>query len=41
VLGKRPLSEWGDYVAELKSKNMQQLVDLHNKAYDRFKKENG
>ncbi|MDQ0598263.1 putative aldouronate transport system substrate-binding protein [Streptomyces canus] len=41
VLGKRPMSEWDDYVSELKSKNMQQLVDLHNKAYERFKKENG
>ncbi|MEU7719455.1 ABC transporter substrate-binding protein [Streptomyces tibetensis] len=41
VLGKRPLSQWNSYLAELKSKNMQQLVDLHNKAYERFKKENG
>jgi putative aldouronate transport system substrate-binding protein len=41
VLGKRPMSEWDAHVSELKSKNMQQLVDLHNKAYDRFKKENG
>ncbi|MBD0838301.1 MULTISPECIES: extracellular solute-binding protein [unclassified Streptomyces] len=41
VLGKRPLSEWDAYVTELKSKNMQQLLDLHNKAYDRFRKENG
>ncbi|KJK39545.1 sugar ABC transporter substrate-binding protein [Streptomyces variegatus] len=41
VLGKRPLSQWGAYLAELKSKNMQQLVDLHNKAYERFRKENG
>ncbi|KMS71799.1 sugar ABC transporter substrate-binding protein [Streptomyces viridochromogenes] len=41
VLGKRPLSEWDDYVTELKAKNMDQLVDLHNKAYERFKKENG
>ncbi|MEU9284386.1 extracellular solute-binding protein [Streptomyces sp. NPDC048275] len=41
ALGKRPLSEWDDYVAELKAKNMQQLIDLHNNAYDRFKKENG
>ncbi|MFD5158158.1 extracellular solute-binding protein [Streptomyces hawaiiensis] len=40
VLGKRPLSQWDAYLAELKSKNMQQLVDLHNKAYERFKKEN-
>ncbi|WP_405620452.1 extracellular solute-binding protein [Streptomyces sp. NBC_00076] len=41
VLGKRPLSEWGAYVSELKAKNMQRLVDMHNKAYDRFQKENG
>ncbi|MDG9717522.1 extracellular solute-binding protein [Streptomyces sp. DH24] len=41
VLGKRPLSEWNAYVAELKAKNMQQLVDLHNKAHDRYRKENG
>ncbi|MFI5797595.1 extracellular solute-binding protein [Streptomyces sp. NPDC051677] len=41
ALGKRPLSEWGDYVTELKAKNMDQLVGLHNKARERFKKENG
>jgi putative aldouronate transport system substrate-binding protein len=41
VLGKRPLSEWDAYVTELKAKNMDQLVDLHNRAYERFRKENG
>ncbi|MEV5321984.1 extracellular solute-binding protein [Streptomyces sp. NPDC052687] len=41
VLGKRPLSEWGDYVGELKAKNMDRLVDLHNQARERFEKENG
>lgn len=41
ALGKRPLSEWDAYVAELKAKNMDRLVDLHNKAYERFKRENG
>ncbi|MHC5257305.1 ABC transporter substrate-binding protein [Streptomyces sp. UC4497] len=41
VLGKRPMSQWGDFLTELKAKNMQQLVDLHNKAADRFAKENG
>ncbi|MFD8224051.1 extracellular solute-binding protein [Streptomyces massasporeus] len=41
VLGKRPMSDWNAHVAELKAKNMQQLVDLHNKAYERFRKENG
>lgn len=40
VLGKRPMSEWDSYVSELKAKNMQQFIDLHNKAYERFKKEN-
>ncbi|MBA2947993.1 ABC transporter substrate-binding protein [Streptomyces himalayensis] len=41
ALGKRPLSEWDNYVAELKAKNMEQFIDLHNKAYERFKQENG
>ncbi|WCE00153.1 extracellular solute-binding protein [Streptomyces sp. HUAS 31] len=41
VLGKRPMSEWDAYVAELKAKNMDRLVDLHNKAYERFEQENG
>ncbi|MFI7504476.1 extracellular solute-binding protein [Streptomyces sp. NPDC049687] len=40
-LGKRPLSEWDAYVAELRAKNMDRLVDLHNKARQRFQKENG
>jgi putative aldouronate transport system substrate-binding protein len=35
------MSEWDAFLAELKAKNMQQLVDLHNKAYERFRKENG
>ncbi|MDX2679910.1 extracellular solute-binding protein [Streptomyces sp. NY05-11A] len=41
ALGKRPLSEWDDYVTELKAKNMDQLVGLHNKARERFAKEKG
>lgn len=41
VLGKRPMSQWGHFLTELKAKNSQQLVDLHNKAADRFAKENG
>ncbi|MGA5601482.1 extracellular solute-binding protein [Streptomyces griseoincarnatus] len=40
VLGKRPLSEWDDYVKELKAKNMDRLIELHNQAYQRFQKEN-
>ncbi|MDL5204358.1 extracellular solute-binding protein [Streptomyces sp. ALI-76-A] len=41
ALGKRPLSEWDAYVSELKAKNMDRLVDMHNRAHDRFQKENG
>ncbi|GAB7105078.1 extracellular solute-binding protein [Streptomyces phaeofaciens JCM 4814] len=41
ALGKRPLTEWDDYVTELKAKNMDRLVDLHNKARERYTKENG
>ncbi|GLY97557.1 extracellular solute-binding protein [Actinoplanes sp. NBRC 103695] len=36
ALGQRPLSEWDAYVAELRTKNMDQYVDLVNKAYQRF-----
>ncbi|MER5177284.1 extracellular solute-binding protein [Streptomyces sp. NPDC002896] len=41
ILGKRPLSEWDKYVAELKAKNSDRLIDMHNKAYERFQKEHG
>ncbi|MFJ3668833.1 extracellular solute-binding protein [Streptomyces sp. NPDC090106] len=41
VLGKRPMSEWDAFLAESKAKNMDRLVDLHNTAHDRFRKENG
>ncbi|MFC6018295.1 extracellular solute-binding protein [Plantactinospora solaniradicis] len=41
ILGQRPLSDWDAYVAELKGKNMDQLIEAHNKAYERFKKEHG
>jgi putative aldouronate transport system substrate-binding protein len=41
ILGQRPLSEWDAYVSELKAKNSNQYMDLVNKAYERFKKNNG
>ncbi|MBF9133143.1 extracellular solute-binding protein [Plantactinospora sp. S1510] len=41
ILGQRPLSDWNAYVSELKGKNMDQLIEVHNKAYERFKKEHG
>lgn len=41
ILGQRPLTEWDAYVNELKSKNMDQYMDLQQKAYERYKKEHG
>jgi putative aldouronate transport system substrate-binding protein len=41
ILGQRPLSDWNAYLSELKGKNMDQLIEIHNKAYERFKKEHG
>jgi putative aldouronate transport system substrate-binding protein len=41
ALGKRPLSEWDAYVSELKAKNMDRFVELHNTARERYEKENG
>ena len=41
ALGQRPLSEWDAYVAELKAKNADQYIDMVNKAYERFQKNNG
>lgn len=37
ILGKRPLSDWDKYVAELEGKGLQKYVDLKNGAMDRFK----
>ncbi|MEV5608575.1 extracellular solute-binding protein [Streptomyces sp. NPDC052225] len=41
VLGKRPMSQWDAYVAEAKAKNSDRLADLHTKAYERYRKDNG
>jgi putative aldouronate transport system substrate-binding protein len=41
ALGQRPLSEWDQYVSELKAKNMTQYMDIVTKAYDRYKKAHG
>ncbi|MEU7613009.1 extracellular solute-binding protein [Micromonospora sp. NPDC049204] len=41
ALGQRPLSEWDAYVAELKAKNSEQYINVVNKAYERFQKDNG
>lgn len=41
ILGQRPLSEWDDYVNELKAQNMDGYVDLINKAAERYAKDHG
>lgn len=41
ILGQRPLSQWDDYVKELKAQNMDGYVDLINKAADRYAKDHG
>ncbi|MFI7434933.1 ABC transporter substrate-binding protein [Micromonospora haikouensis] len=41
ILGQRPLTEWDAYVGELKAKNADQYIEVVNKAYERFKKDNG
>jgi putative aldouronate transport system substrate-binding protein len=41
ILGRRPLSEWNQYVSELKAKNSDKYIDLANQAYQRWKKAHG
>ncbi|MFG1810064.1 extracellular solute-binding protein [Streptomyces sp. NPDC049040] len=41
ILGDRDLGEWDKYLSELKGKNMDQYIDLVNKAYQRFKDNQG
>jgi putative aldouronate transport system substrate-binding protein len=41
ILGQRPLSEWDAYVGELKAKNMDKYIEVHNAAYERYKKAHG
>lgn len=40
IIGERPMSQWDDFVNELKGKNLQGYLDLINGAYERFKKSN-
>lgn len=41
ILGKRPFSQWNQYVQELKAKNAQKYADLMNKAYQRYQEKHG
>ncbi|MGC5166790.1 extracellular solute-binding protein [Luteimicrobium sp. DT211] len=41
ILGQRPLSQWDDYVKELKAQNVDGYLDLINGAYERFAKDHG
>jgi putative aldouronate transport system substrate-binding protein len=35
IVGERPISEWDQYVQELKKINVDRLMDIYQKAYDR------
>lgn len=41
ILGQRPFTEWDAYVKELEGKNMNQYLEMVNKAADRYKAANG
>ncbi len=41
ILGRRPLSQWDQYVSELKGRNSDQYTDLINKAYQTYKQKHG
>ncbi|MFC7546987.1 extracellular solute-binding protein [Plantactinospora sp. GCM10030261] len=41
ALGQRDLGQWDAYLTELKGKNMDQYLEMVNKAYERYQKEHG
>jgi putative aldouronate transport system substrate-binding protein len=41
ILGQRPLSQWDQYVAELKGRNSDQYINLVNQAYQDYKQKHG
>jgi putative aldouronate transport system substrate-binding protein len=41
ILGQRPLSQWDQYVSELKGRNSDQYINLINKAYQDYKQKHG
>ena len=41
ILGQRDFSQWDAYLGELKTKNMDQYLDLVVKARDRYAKDHG
>lgn len=41
ILGQRPLSQWDDFVNELKGMNSEQYVSITNQAYQAYKKAHG
>jgi putative aldouronate transport system substrate-binding protein len=38
ILGERPLSQWDQYVAEIRNLGLQEVIDLYQKAWDRQNK---
>jgi putative aldouronate transport system substrate-binding protein len=41
ILGKRPLSQWNQYVSELDSQGASQFVSNYNQAYNTYKQQHG
>lgn len=41
ITGQRSLSEWDQYVQQLKAKGMEQYIQIANEAYQNYKKNNG
>lgn len=38
IIGKKPMSEWDSYVATVKKMGMDQIIDIHQKSYERWQK---
>jgi putative aldouronate transport system substrate-binding protein len=41
ILGKRPLSQWDQYVSELNSQGASKFVSTYNQAYSTYKQQHG
>jgi putative aldouronate transport system substrate-binding protein len=41
ILGKRPLSQWDQYVSEVSSQGASQFLSIYNQAYSTYKQAHG
>ena len=41
ILGKRPLSQWDQYVSEVSSQGASQFLSIYNQAYSTYKQQHG